>query len=143
VLVRAGSESELVELIPIAEDALLALGATDVMVQPIQNIHVGEYTALFIVEGLGGGKRWSSTHKKQFRTSVAAFLPSQIREPNFQNASSVLDPRDLEEVVEASLYAREYGLGMQTPDSDRTRRAKARSKARRKLTRRPNSKSRR
>ena len=142
VLVRAGSESDLIELIPLAEDALLALGAADVRAQPIQNIHAGEYTALFIVEGLGGGKRWSSTQKRQFRKLVSDSLPSQIREPNFQNASSVLAPRDLEE-VQASVYAREYGVGMQTPDSDRTRRAKARSKARRKLTRRPNSKSRR
>jgi len=137
VLVRATEKSELIELIPIAEDALLALGATDVKVQPIQNIHGDEYTALFIVEGLGSGKRWSSTQRRQFRKLVSAFLPSQVREPNFRNASSVLDPRDLER-VEASLYGREYGVGMQTPDSDRTRRAKARSKARRKWTRRPN-----
>lgn len=137
VLVRATKKSELIELIPVAEEALLALGATDVKVQPIRNIHDDEYIALFVVEGLGSGKRWSSAQKRQFRRLVSAFLPSQVREPNFQNASSVLDPRDLERVG-ASLYGREYGVGMQTPDSNRTRRAKARSKARRKLTRRPN-----
>ena len=137
VLVRATSESELIELIPVAEDALLALGATGVTVQPIQNIDEGEYTVLFIVEGLGGGKRWSSTQKTQFRRLVSAFLPSQIREPNFQNASEVLAPRDLERVG-AALYGREYGLGMQTPDSDRTRRSKRKSRAMRKVFRRPN-----
>jgi len=108
VLVRSTSESELIELIPVAEDALLALGATDVKVQPIQNIDAGEYTVLFIVEGLGEGKRWSSTQKTQFRRLVSAFLPSQIREPNFQ------------------------------PDSDRTRRSKRKSRAMRKVFRRPN-----
>ena len=136
IKVRAGSRAELTELIPVAVDALVEMGADDVQMSSMKK-DGSSFTVVFTIEGLGSGRRFSRQQRQAFRRLVTAFLPSQIREPSFQNAVG----EGFESPGGDPLPG--YRDRGSTPDSKRTTRSKARSKARRKTTRRPNPKLRR
>lgn len=132
ILVRSFDPAELEQLVPVAEDALYGMGATDVKASKVRDIQGDHFAVLFTIEGLGTGRRFSSQQRRTFRRLVTAFLPNQVRAPSFQNAegSGFEIPKG-----EPLPGMRDRGS---VPDSKRTARSKARSKARRKLTRRPN-----
>jgi hypothetical protein len=136
IVVRATSRSELGEMVPIAVDALMAMGAEDVKVGPMQRDR-GVFRVRFTIEGLGSGRRFSSSQRKAFRRLVTVLLPSKVRAPSFQNATGTGF-----EAEKGDPLPGYRGRGT-TPDSKRTARSKSRSKARRKTPRRLNSKSRR
>lgn len=146
---RAQSRTELTELVPVAVDALMEMGADDVMVSDVMEVISGDgpvtypptvleetFMVSFAVEGLGTGRRFSRQQRKQFREIVTPRVPSRVGGVSFRTAPiSALDvQRSAEDIRQRSIEE----LQKPHPDSDRTRRAKARSKARRKLTRRPN-----
>jgi hypothetical protein len=136
IVVRATSRSELGEMVPIAVDALMAMGAEDVKVGPMQRDR-GVFRVRFTIEGLGSGRRFSSSQRKAFRRLVTVLLPSKVRAPSFQNATGTGFEAEKSDPLPGY-----RGRGT-TPDSKRTARSKSRSKARRKTPRRLNSKSRR
>lgn len=140
IVLRSESREELEALVPVAVDALLEMGADSVEVSPVERdvprgagLHFIHYKVRFTVEGLGRGRRFSRGHRQQFREIVLALLPMQVGTPSFQDATGGGFEAPMGEPL----------LGFRTrgkmPDSKRTARAKARSRARRKTPRRLNS----
>jgi hypothetical protein len=131
VVIRGRSPESLQELVPVAEEALYAMGATSVVTEFHGSIHPYNHFAVFVVEGLGEGKRWSSGQKKEFTAQVKSLLLPGDARPNFRNATGS-DITEIETAVPSGPMS--WGI----PDSDRTQRAKRKSREMRKVFRRPN-----
>ncbi|MCH9834765.1 hypothetical protein K0U83_03850 [bacterium] len=132
IALMAKRRSELAELVPAATDALMEMGADTVEVSSVRQVPVGDafyggtaYSVRFTIEGLGTGRRFSSTQRRTFREMVTAFLPSRVGAPSFRNATG--DGFEATKGEPSSGYRRRG----KTPDSKRTARAKAKSRARR------------
>ena len=132
IALMAKKRSELAELVPAATDALMEMGADTVEVSSVRQVPVGDafyggtaYSVRFTIEGLGTGRRFSSTQRRTFREMVTAFLPSRVGAPSFRNATG--DGFEATKGEPSSGYRRRG----KTPDSKRTARAKAKSRARR------------
>lgn len=140
IVLRSESREELEALVPVAVDALLEMGADSVEVSPVERdvprgagLHFIHYKVRFTVEGLGRGRRFSRGHRQQFREIVLALLPMQVGTPSFQDATG----GGFEALMGEPLPG--FRTRGKMPDSKRTARAKARSRARRKTPRRLNS----
>lgn len=140
ISLRVKSRDELTELIPVAVEALMVMGADDVQVSgPAADAFGSGFSVLLTIDGLGTGRRFSRQQRQTFRKLVTTFVSTseQIQKLSFQNAIG----EGFESPGGDPLPG--YQDRGSTPDSKRTARSKARSKARRKTTRRPNPKLRR